>query len=443
MSDSSLSPSDVRRLLTHWQSLLLSFRALFTGPGWVCFALWITALVLCDERHTLTQCLISLGLQDLWRKAEAFLEYGVWDIRALENRLLALIETRQRPRFAGYRPLAVDDTFELRDSREVWGVCTYAHHTGRQVKQPKLFRGHNWVVLGSLQPGRPWRYLPAAARLYVRQSQCPEDQVFATHGQLAGELLRQARCIAPDEPILALVDGGYAQDQIVQACRSGDEGQAGAFLTRPRCDARLYAPLEPTPGKPVGRRRIWGPRLPAPKDHEQWQSPWQSSQAWIYGRLRSFRYKRLECRWHVSGPELPVAVYVLEVEGYTKPWFLITNALELTAEQVAEAYAARFRQEEGFREHKQLLGMQEVRAWTKHPILRTFAAQMAAISLLRLWQQQVEAEDLAVYPPTPWNRHKQWGSLLDLRRLCWSCRAAFSKFCRDLDELPISRLPAA
>ena len=64
--------------------------------------------------------------------------------------------------------------------------------------------------------------------------------------------------------------------------------------------------------------------------------------------------------------------FVFEVEAYDRLWFLVTTALDLSSEQVVEAFAARFRQEDGFRDHKQRMGMEECRAWTKEPVLRTF-----------------------------------------------------------------------
>ncbi len=82
---------------------------------------------------------------------------------------------------------------------------------------------------------------------------------------------------------------------------------------------------------------------------------------------------------------------VFEVEGYNKPWFLVSTAQDLSEEQVVEAFAARFRQEDGFRDHKQRMGMEECRAWTKGPVLRTFQVRMVALTLLRLMQFRLDA----------------------------------------------------
>jgi hypothetical protein len=38
-------------------------------------------------------------------------------------------------------------------------------------------------------------------------------------------------------------------------------------------------------------------------------------------------------RWAVSGPQLPVHAFVVQMAGYAKPWFLVTTALDLSAVQ--------------------------------------------------------------------------------------------------------------
>lgn len=131
----------------------------------------------------------------------------------------------------------------------------------------------------------------------------------------------------------------------------------------------------------------------------------------------------------MAGPDVPVAAFVFQVEGYEKDWYLITTAVELSAGQVVEAYAARFRQEDGIRDQKQRLEMEEVRAWTKNPVLRMFLVQTVAMSLLRLMQARLKRELGPQWPAAPpWNPHKRGVSILDLRRLLWRHRKEFSQF---------------
>jgi hypothetical protein len=81
---------------------------------------------------------------------------------------------------------------------------------------------------------------------------------------------------------------------------------------------------------------------------------------------------------------------VVVVAGDEKPWFLVTSALALAAAQVVEAFTARFRQADGCRDHKPRLGMEECRAWTKEPVLRTFQVQLLSLTLLRLLQFRLD-----------------------------------------------------
>jgi hypothetical protein len=99
------------------------------------------------------------------------------------------------------------------------------------------------------------------------------------------------------------------------------------------------------------------------------------------------------------------------VEGYTKRFSLVTSAVELTGLQMVELFAARFRQEDAFRDLKQQLGWEECRAWTKNPIERTSQAQWVTMSLLRLAQLGLEAharEQEQEQGPEPWWDRPPW-----------------------------------
>ena len=425
---------DANRLWQWWQSLLASFGTVFTRPGWVRFAQWVTGMVLCWEEHTITQILVAMGLTDRWRVLEHFAEYGAWNRQAVERQLIRLIEQEQPARCGRYHPTAVDDTKLHRTSAEVWGTCTFHESTARSPNRATTVRAHNWVVMGDLLPGQPWTYLPHSARLYFRKSQLPVGEKFHKKTQLAVELLQQV----DDESgasILAIFDGAYANKTVIGPCLQPSPGRRRiAVLTRLRHDARLYRPVEQRPGRP-GPKPLWGKRLPAPKDHERWEGRWKKGRAYIYGRTRCFRYQRLECYWAVSGPKELVHVYVFKVEGYKEPWYSVTTARDLTPTEVAALFPARFRQENGFREHKQLLGMEECRAWTKEPVLRTFQVQMVALTLLRLLQFRLDEHSADAWWEKPdWNRRKSHPSLLDLRRLMWQHRETIAKLLVQLED---------
>jgi hypothetical protein len=424
------------QLWTWWLSLLSTFIPVFTRPGWVRFVQWVTGMVLCWEEHTITQILTALGLESRWRVLEHFAEYGAWDREAVERHTLRLIEQERPARWGQYHPVAVDDTKLHRTSKQVWGSCTFHEASARSPNRAETVRAHNWVEMGDLGPGRPWTYLPHAARLYCRRSQLPTGETFRTKTTLAVELVRQADTESP-APILAVFDGAYAVDTVVRACLEAEEGQRRiALVTRLRADARLYHPVVARP-RAKGRPPKWGSRIAAPQHHLYWSVSWQPGQAWVYGRMRQFRYKQLRCRWAVSGPQIPMHVFVVQMAGYAEPWFLVTSALDLSPAQVVEVFAARFRQEDAIRDHKQRLGMEECRAWTKEPILRTFQVQLVALTLLRLLQARLNHAwgPGSWWLKPEWNPGKRHASILDLRRLFWRYRADFAQFLVALEEL--------
>lgn len=429
---------DARKLWSWWQSLLDEFRSVFTCGGWVRFVQWVTGMVLCPEEHTVTQILGSMGLESRWRVLEQFVEYGSWDRSAVERQLVRLV-ARQAPTPRGsYRRLALDDTKEHRSSAGVWGTCTFHESTARSPNRAETVRAHNWVVLGELLPGRPWTYLPLQSRLYFRQSQLPAGERFTKKTEWAVEMLRAAarESVAA---ILAAFDGAYAVATVVRPCLNPPTGERRIeFVTRLRRDARLYEELVVHGQNPAGGRpRKWGRRLAAPQQHERWGVRWQRGRAYVYGRMRRFRFKRLRCTWSVSGPEHAVHAFVFQVEGYAKQWYTVTSALQLSAAAVLASFCARFRQEDGFRDHKGRLGMEECRAWTKEPVLRTFQVQLVAQTLLRLMERRLDAQlgRGSWWQRPAWNGHKRHPSLLDLRRLFWRHRGRFSQLLLALEDI--------
>ena len=426
---------DAKSIWSLWQSMLETFQPCFTRGGWVRFAQWVTGMVLCDEEHTITQCLTSCAAEDRWRVIEHFAEYGSWDRPTVERQLQRLVSVEAPQTWGGYRVVALDDTKEHRNSPEVWGTCTFHESSARSPNRAETVRAHNWVVLGSLTPGQPWDYAPLASRLYLRKTQLPVGETFRTKTELAVELFQQADDQSP-QPILAVFDGAYAHKTVIGPLLAPPSGgRPIPFVTRLRKDARLYAPVDSRKSSRGGRPRKWGRRLPAPQEHGQWKTPWIQGRAYLYGRLRKFRCRRLECHWMVTGPDTPVEVYAFWVEGYEKPWYLVASARDLTPAQVVAVFAARFRQEDGFRDHKQRLGMEECRAWTKEPVLRTFQVQIVAQALLRLMPRKLaQTRRHAWWTPPPWNLEKRYPSLLDVRRLLWRHREKFSHFMLRLEK---------
>ena len=275
-----------------WQALLNTFTWTFTRRGFHRFAQWITAMALNVEEHTITQSVLALEQPAVWKSLESFAEYGSWHEDRVTWALTHLIATAPGRIWHGYRVSAVDDTKVHRSSPHVWGTCTFHEYTARCPNRAPTVRAHNWVVLGALlhEPEKPAWFLPVSGRLYFRRSQLPAGPdgivAFRTKCELAVELLReQARIIKGKH--LAVVDGGYALESVVRPLVLPAGGSARIdFLTRLRCNARLYALPLPPEQRPEGKRGPkklkWGQRLAPPRQGGRWKAKWQVGTAFVY-----------------------------------------------------------------------------------------------------------------------------------------------------------------
>jgi hypothetical protein len=411
-----------------WQALLQRFAWGFSRPGHRRFAEWITAMAINVEEHTVTQSALAVERPFDWKAMESFAEYGAWHPDRVTRSLTGLVETAPGRLWYGYHISALDDTKVHRSGPYVWGTCTFHEYTARCPNRATTVRAHNWVVLGGLlhEPEKPAWFLPLSGQLYFRKSQLPERPgqpgrtvAFHTKCELAVDLFREQARLTKGLH-LAVFDGGFALRSVVRPLvLPQDSSPRIEFLTRLRHDARLYA--LPPKERPKGKRGPmpkWGKRLSPPRQGGRWAGPWQEGYAFIYGRRRKVRWKEVVCLWHVAGHEVPVKAVVARVEGYKKRFTLVSSAVELTGLQMVELFAARFRQEDGFRDLKQRLGWEECRAWTKAPIERTSQAQWVTLSLLRLAQFRLEsAGEVDWWFQPPWNKDKDRPSVLDVERL--------------------------
>jgi hypothetical protein len=410
-----------------WQAVVLSLAWGFTCRGKQRFVQWVTGLALNVEEHTITQSLVALDRVHDWKALESFAEYGSWNLPVLQWGVARRLDRLPNRTWHGYSVWAADDTKVHRNSKDVWGSCTFHEYTARCPNRASTVRAHNWVVLGALLPneGQPALFLPTAGSLYFRKTQLPPAQkgppvVFRTKCELLVGMAGQ-NAKACGGKTLGVFDGGFALRSVVRPLVVPSQpAQARIdFLTRLRHDARLHElpPLTRRKGQ-RGASPKWGKRLPPPRQGGRWRGAWQTGTAFIYGRQRQVQYKEVSCLWRVLGHDVVVKAVVAAVEGYRKRFTLVSSALDLTGLQALEIFCARFRQEDAFRDLKQRLGWEECRAWTRNPIERTTQAVLVTMTALRLLQlelRQHRGDDWWLHPP--WNPHKSRPSVLDVERL--------------------------
>ena len=405
-----------KQLWSIWLSLTLELAAGFSRQGQRRFVEWTTSLALNVEEHTITQSLVGIDRTQDWKALESFAEYGSWNLNWLQSRCGQVIGQLPNARWFGYRVWAGDDTKVHRNSPTVWGTCTFHEYTARCPNRAATVRAHNWVVLGGLVPvsDQPATFLPAAGRLYFRKKQLPAGETFHTKNELLVGMVRQ-QTIGQEGPHLAVFDGAFAVANVVRPFLHPEAGkQRVDFVTRLRCDARLFHLPQPRGKHQRGRPPKWGKPLAPPKQGKRWPVQWNEGRAYLYGKWRNVRWKEIVCQWRVLGHAIPVKAVYAEVEGYSKPFTLVTSAIKLTGLQVVELFCARFRQEDGFRDLKQRLGWEQCRAWTKNPIERTTQTLFETLTLLRLLQYRLDA-DLG----DTWWLHPPWNDAR-LDRVCWT-----------------------
>jgi DDE superfamily endonuclease len=417
------------RLWRLWQAILLSMTLGFSERGKQRFVQWATGLALNVEEHTITQSLIAVDRPDDWKALEHFAEYGSWNLRLLQLRLADRLDHLPDRTWHGYTVWAGDDTKVHRNSKDVWGTCTFHEYTARCPNRASTVRAHNWVVTGALLPqqGQPALFLPVAGRLYFRSSQLPDAHngppiAFHTKCELMVELLREHAKACPGKN-LGVMDGAFAVASVVRPLVKPDDPALPRIdiVTRLRHDAVLHA-LPPAERKPHqrGPNPKWGRRLAPPRQGGRWPGQWQTGEAFLYGRVRHVRWKEVLCQWRVLGHDVVVKAVVAEVDGYKKRFTLVSSATDLSGLQIVELFCARFRQEDGFRDLKQRLGWEECRAWTRNPIERTTQMVLTTLTALRLLQMELQrrkGDDWWFHPP--WNQNKTRPSVLDVERLLW------------------------
>jgi Transposase DDE domain len=425
------------RLWLIWQAMLLPMAFGMSRRGKQRFVEWATGLALNVEEHTITQSLICLNRPQDWRNLETFAEYGSFNQRYVQMGMAEQVDAVFFRLWFDYHVWAGDDTKVHRNSPDVWGTCTFHEYSARCPNRASTVRAHNWVVTGALMPmpDQPALCLPIAGQLYFRKKQLPAPQkgppiVFRTKCELLVEQMRRHANSCSGKH-LAIFDGGFALASVVQPLvKPEDPTQPRmAIITRLRQDARLFAlpPAERPKGK-GGPTPLWGKRLAPPRQGGRWPGGWKQDKALIYRRVRQVRYKEVLCLWKVLGHDVVVKAVVAEVEGYKKRFTLVSSAKELSGAQIVELFAARFRQEDAFRDLKQRLGWEECRAWTRNPIERTtqmLFVTMTALRMLQVKLQEEAGDDWWLH--TPWNRRKTRPSLLDVERLLWQHRAGIQQ----------------
>lgn len=253
--------------------------------------------------------------------------------------------------------MALDDTTYGKTGKKISGCGIHHDHSAKQNASRWIY-GHCRVLIGLLikHHGR-WACLPMGQGNYVpakeRKEKTKKKDWHKTKNGIAARLV----CFAVrlfDLPVLAVCDSWFGNSSLLRELRKMLGAENVHMLSRLRISSVLYdmPGKKKNPGR--GRPRKYGKRLPHVRTlADNMKDEARTEKVFIYGRERNCTFSELICMSKAWKCQVKI-VFVYRANGTVFP--LITSDLTLTAAQMIEYYAARWKIESGFKELKHEIG---------------------------------------------------------------------------------------
>lgn len=270
--------------------------------------------------------------------------------------------------------VVLDDTTYGKSGRKISGCDNHFDHSNKLNVSRWIF-GHCRVVAGLLVRchGR-WACLPMAQKNFVAEKDQGkklkihsglQKRTVYTRKQKRHEKWQKTKCgIAAalvngirrlfDMPVLIVCDSWFGNNNLRRELQRDPDLPEAHILSRLRVSCVLHeAPEEPKKRK-RGRRRKYGRRLAPIKELAASMRPEATTNnMFIYGKNRDCTYSELICISKAMRCQVKV-VFIHRSNGHFFP--LISTDLTLSAKQMIEYYAARWKIESGFKELKHEIG---------------------------------------------------------------------------------------
>jgi hypothetical protein len=408
--------SALRSLRALWEE---TFRLGLTAPGFANFAVIASGWVLTQGTHAVTEALVMTGVagRSHHEAFHRFFSRGTWSPDLLGRWLFWRI--RDALGDDGVVRIVLDDTLASKKGPHVFGIGCHLDAV-RSTKFQKVFCfGHCWVALAVLVrvpfSSRTWA-LPVLFRLYrTEKDSLRRGVVHRKKTELGRELLDILCAWVPGDRIELSADSAYCNDTITR----GLPARLVLFGAM-RPDAVL---TEPPPisarGSKGGRPRRRGRLLRKPEQlARDGRTPWRSTDAILYGRKTTVRFKTLTAQWYRATGTRLLRIVIVATDSAAMPYrvfFSFDATLEVRA--ILETYAGRWGIEVFFREAKQLLGFADSQARKEAAVLRVAPLVGLLYSSLVIWfAEGVHRMTIAAPPVRPWYPHKQGLCFADVLR---------------------------
>lgn len=262
---------------------------------------------------------------------------------------------------------------------------------------------------------RVWA-LPILFRLYRTEKWAEKHGVpHRKKTELAREMLDLFCTWFPEGRIELTADSAYCNDTVTRGLP-----ERVVLLGAMRPDAVLTEPPNAGPrpcqgGRPPKRGKI----VPKPEKLARDESiPWESTQAMLYGRLATVRFKTFCAQWYRATGTRLLRIVVVATDSHLVP-YRVFFSFDPTQDvrTILEKYSCRWGIEVFFRDAKQLLGFADSRARKEAAVLRVAPLIGLLYSTLVLWFcDGVHSSALATPPVRPWYGHKRGLCFADILR---------------------------
>lgn len=408
--------SALRSLRAVWKE---TFAPALTRPGFANLLVVVVGWILTQGPHAVTEALVQTRVAGR-RHHEAFHRFfsrGAWDPDGLGRRVFWRIVAV----FGEVGPVRIvlDDTLAPKKGPHVFGIGSHLDAVRSTKRQKTFCFGHCWVVLAVLVrvpfSTRTWA-LPLLFRLYRTQKDCARQGVpHRKKTALAREMLDVFTSWVPDRRIELAADSAYCNDTVTH-----DLPERVVLFGAMRPDAVLTElPAAAGRGSKGGRPRKRGRLLRKPQQiARDGRTPWQSTEATLYGRKTTVRFKSLCAQWYRATGTRLLRIVIVATDSGAMPYrvfFSFDATLDVRA--VLETYAGRWGIEVFFREAKQLLGFADSQARKQAAVLRVAPLVGLLYSTLVIWfVQDIYRMPVAALPVRPWYRHKVGLCFADILR---------------------------
>jgi hypothetical protein len=427
------------------EPLFIQFSVVFTQPTFQRILILAIGAVLTIGRRTVTNILWTMqkvidGHSSTYHRVFSRAVWSLWPL----GKILASAVLRYIP---PEEPVLVpmDDTTAQHRGKRVYGKgCHY--DAVRSTHSHVVFRwGHRWVVLAISVKfpfiSRRWA-LPVLAALYrPKELDQAEGRRHKTAPQIARQLMAVLIHWFPQRKFVFLGDGGYASHELAKFCYR--HRRHATLVSRFRSDANLYAPAPQRKGR-LGRPRIKGRRLPKPQEVVAGSQRNACTVNWYGGGKRRVELVGGSGLWyHGAGGQgvVPIRwVFVHDLQGTHRDEYFYTTDVNLTAEQIASWFTARWPIETTFQEIRAHLGFETPHQYVAKSVLRAAPCLLGLFSVICLIFAAYASHNRVCPRRTLWY-HKSEPTFSDaiatVRRIFWR-ESIFEKasYHKDFEKLP-------